>query len=492
MKCCSCEMDIPDGAKFCPQCGQSQADVEQLRRRCLADVDECERAVKAGQGSRPYIRQNFDKRLVEWQQAAELVVREAQWLLARCSDEGFGVERNEIHAIGWHLKAAEQGYPPAQNHIGSCYQNGDGVPQDEAEAAQWYLKAAEQGYAAAQANLGWCYDTGSGLAQDESEAAKWYAKAAEQGDYTSQHNLGVHYEWGSGVDQDKDQALQWYRKAAEQGYEMAAEAAERLGDELATETKQGQEKVKEAETRFRRACKEALADGKIELDEKDHLRTLAKSLEIDKETMKGLFAEEKEIFERQRQAHRAKDIELKFRIACKNALADGKVDVGEKDELRTLAESLNIAKEDVKRIFEDERKIFKASQQVQPTREVELQFRKACKKALADGKVTPQEESELKNLARFLKMSNEAMKQVLADEVRIFRESQKAGPTKNAELQYRRACKKVLADGKVTPEEEKQLKSLAVFLKISGEMMTRIFTEEVKLYRQTHPEKPAK
>jgi tellurite resistance protein len=390
--------------------------------------------------------------------------------------------------MSWHLKAADQGYAVAQNHVGSCYQNGDGVPQDEAEAVRWYVKAAEQGYATAQANLGWCYDTGSGVAQGEQEAAKWYRKAAEQGDYTSQYNLGVHYEWGSGVEQDKKQALEWYGKSAEQGYEKAAEALKRLSDELAAEQEQVEQKTEETKGRFRSACKEALADGKISIDEKDYLKRLAESLGLSDEAVKQIFAEEKAIFLRQR---KARDAEPKFRIACKNALADGKVEIGEKDELRALAKSLDIAKEDAKRLFGDERRIFKASQQVQPTRGVELQFRKACKKVLADGKVTPQEQIELKGLARFLKMSNEAMKQILADEIRIFKETRKAGPTKSAALQFRKACKKVLADGKVTPEEEKQLKSLAAFLKIPAEMMKQIFAAEAKLYQQSHRQESA-
>lgn len=491
MKCFKCQAEISGGVNFCPQCGGSQADVESLREHCLADVRECERAVSAGEGSRPYIRRNFDSRLSEWKQAAELGVCEAQWLLARCYDEGFGVERNEIHAIGWHLKAAEQGYPAAQNHLGSCYQNGSGVPQDEAEAVQWYRKAAEQGYATAQSNLGWCCDTGSGLAQDEAEAARWYRKAAEQGDYTSQFNLGVHYEWGSGVDRDRQEAMKWYRKAADQGYEKAEEALKRLADELAAEERTRQDKAADVEQRFRRACKEALADGKLALEEKDGLKALAESLEMSKEVRKRLFEEEKEIFLRDRKAQQAKDTELKFRIACKNALADGKVALDEKDELRVLGKSLNMSKEVMKQLFNDEKKIFQASQKVQPTKSVELQFRKACKKVLADGKVTPEEENELKNLAKFFKMSNEAMKQIFADEVKIFQQSQKQAPNRNVELQYRKACKEALADGKVTPEEENQLKSLAQFLKIPAEDMKRIFADEAKIYRQTHPPKPA-
>ena len=57
------------------------------------------------------------------------------------------------------------------------------------------------------------------------------------------------------------------------------------------------------------------------------------------------------------------------------------------------------------------------------TTEAELKFRTACKEALADGKLTTDEKHELKTLAESLKMSNKAMKQILKDEVKIFRQS---------------------------------------------------------------------
>ncbi|MHC4174305.1 MAG: hypothetical protein ACYST5_15390 [Planctomycetota bacterium] len=489
MKCCKCQAAIPESAKFCPECGSNLADVDVLQERCIIDANECERSISQGEGSRPYIRKNFDRRLSEWKQAAELGVREAQWLLARCYDEGFGVERNEIHAIAWYLKAADQGYSTAQNHIGSCYQNGNGVPQDETEAVKWYRRAAEQGYVIAQSNLGWCFDAGCGVAQDETEAVNWYRKAALQNDETAQFNLGVHYEWGSGVAEDKVEATKWYRRAAEQGYEKASEALKRLTDELAEAERDGAENATDAELQFRTVCKEALADGKLTVDEKHELKTLAESLKMSKETVKRLFDEEKEIFLRDWKVQRARDAELKFRIACKNALSSGKVTIDEKHQLKTLAKSLKMSKEVMKRIFEDEKKIFQASQKVAPTQNVELQFRRACKKVLADGKVTPDEERQLKSLAKFFKISNEVMKQILKDEVKIFQQNRKAQPSKDVELQFRRACKKALADGKVTPDEERELKSLAKFFKMSNEAMKQILKDEVKVFRQSHPKK---
>jgi hypothetical protein len=337
-----------------------------------------------------------------------------------------------------------------------------------------------------QANLAWCCDTGCGVAQDEAEAVKWYRQAAEQADYTSQFNLGVHYEWGSGVEQDKQEAIKYYRKAADQGYEKAAEALQRLTSEVATEKKDKQEKTKAAEERFRKACKEVLGEGTIDLDDNDRLRVIADSLEVSEQLRKQLFEQEKEIFLRSQKAKPGKSAELKFRIACKNAITDGKVTIDEKHELRALGKSLNLSREVMKRFFEAERRIFKASQKVQPTRNIELQFRKACKKVLADGKVTPEEEIQLKGLAKFFKISNDVMKQILTDEVRIYRQSRGNTPTKNAVLQFSKACKEALADGILTPEEEKQLQSLAKFLKIPKKTMKRIFSHEAKLYQKTH------
>lgn len=492
MECSKCHTAIPDSAKFCPECGSPLADTEDLRRQCLADVAACEKSISQDQGSRPHIRANVFKRLPQWQQAAELGIREAQWLLGRCYDEGFGVDMSEIRAFSWHLRAAEQGYPPAQTRMGSCYQSGSGVPQDEAEAVAWYRKAADQGYMVARSNLGWCYDTGTGVATDEAEAVNWYRKAALQGDDTALYNLGVHYEWGSGVAEDKTEAVKWYRRAAERGYDKAAEALKRLTKELSEQQRITAARATESEQRFRAACRRALTDGRLTAAEKRDLSRLAESLQISAETMKGLLAEEKKLFLRDRKKQRARDAALKFRIACKNALIDGTVSVDEEQELKKLAKSLRMSKEVMKKIFADEVRTFRASQTVAPTPDVEQQLRKACKKALADGRVTATEERELKNLAKFFKISNEIMKQILADEVAIFKRSRKAQPTRNAVRQFRRACKKALADDKVTRDERQELESLAKYLHVPAPVTKKILAHERNLLQQTRPQATSK
>src|ERR1039458_7345977 len=63
---------------------------------------------------------------------------------------------------------------------------GDGVPTDEIKAVEWYQKSADQGYAAAQFNLGFRYANGRGVPKDDIQAVEWYKKTAEQGDAKAQ------------------------------------------------------------------------------------------------------------------------------------------------------------------------------------------------------------------------------------------------------------------------------------------------------------------
>ena len=50
------------------------------------------------------------------------------------------------------LRAAEQGYVPAEAALGMMYANGKGVQQNYAEAGKWWTKAAEGGHALATIN----------------------------------------------------------------------------------------------------------------------------------------------------------------------------------------------------------------------------------------------------------------------------------------------------------------------------------------------------
>jgi TPR repeat protein len=94
----------------------------------------------------------------------------SQVLLASYLEDGIGVERDEVEAVKWYRKAADQGYHPAQFALGVNYADGIGVVKDVAEAIRWYRKAADQGNEFAQTALGVRYTLGDGVPKDYVEA----------------------------------------------------------------------------------------------------------------------------------------------------------------------------------------------------------------------------------------------------------------------------------------------------------------------------------
>lgn len=69
---------------------------------------------------------------------------------------------------------ADEGHPLAQFNVGLLYHSGDGVGQDEVEAIVWYKKSAENGYYKAQEYLAAGYAEGwFGLNKDVEKAKYW-------------------------------------------------------------------------------------------------------------------------------------------------------------------------------------------------------------------------------------------------------------------------------------------------------------------------------
>jgi hypothetical protein len=122
------------------------------------------------------------------------------------------------------------------------YANGDDVEKDQVEALKWYRKAADQGDARAQFNLGVMYANGRGVAEDYVEAARWFRKAADQGNAKAQFNLGVMYYNGDGVEKDYAEAYAWWDIAARTDPDAA-----KLRDNL--ENKMSPQQVGEAQKR---------------------------------------------------------------------------------------------------------------------------------------------------------------------------------------------------------------------------------------------------
>ncbi len=106
-----------------------------------------------------------------------------------------------------------------QCKFGVMYQKGIGVKQDDLIAVYWYSKCAEQGNAICQVKLAKMYKLGIGVEDNLKQAFFLYHKAAIQGIADAQVNIAFMYEQGTGgITQSTIKAMRWYRKAAAQGF----------------------------------------------------------------------------------------------------------------------------------------------------------------------------------------------------------------------------------------------------------------------------------
>ena len=152
--------------------------------------------------------------------AANAGYPDAQNAVGECFYKGIGVEKDDKAAMAWSINSAA-----GQYNIGKCYHIGRGIEQDYKQAVAWYEKAVEQGYAKAQVNLGKCYIKGTGVEEDIEKGASLMVKAAIQGDPLGETLLGYMYYIGFPVDdkveQDYDKAVLLWYKAAKEGNGLA-------------------------------------------------------------------------------------------------------------------------------------------------------------------------------------------------------------------------------------------------------------------------------
>ena len=64
--------------------------------------------------------------------------------LAGCTKTGGGSGENDVEAVKWFRKSAEQGHALAQFNLGMAYEDGRGVPQDFVKAHTWFNLAASR------------------------------------------------------------------------------------------------------------------------------------------------------------------------------------------------------------------------------------------------------------------------------------------------------------------------------------------------------------
>ena len=79
--------------------------------------------------------------------------------------------------------AARSGNADAEELIGVMYAMGLGVERDDVRAFEWYLRASMKGHPGAQSGVGWYYEVGRGMPKpDLVRAYMWYVLSAIGGD----------------------------------------------------------------------------------------------------------------------------------------------------------------------------------------------------------------------------------------------------------------------------------------------------------------------
>lgn len=202
-------------------------------------------------------------------QKAEAGDAEAQYELGMICSSGVGVEMDNVEALKWMLKSADQNLLAAQVAVGDMYNYGTAIPwtiehyknmslkkieRDLEQAVYWYGKAAErgdakaqyelayiheysigiyrnfdealrllhasasQGYPDAQCELGYLYFKGHGFEQNYVLATEWFLKAGKQCNYKAQYYLGEIYLNGYGIEPDYPRAWAWFKLAYETPY----------------------------------------------------------------------------------------------------------------------------------------------------------------------------------------------------------------------------------------------------------------------------------
>lgn len=119
--------------------------------------------------------------LMFWAAPAQATMEEAKDLM----EAGEFAAAKELFEV-----YARSGNADAEELIGVMYALGLGVEKDDIRAFDWYLRASLKGHAGAQSGIGWYYEVGRGMPEpDLVRAYLWYALSAIGGDVDAPDSL---------------------------------------------------------------------------------------------------------------------------------------------------------------------------------------------------------------------------------------------------------------------------------------------------------------
>lgn len=156
----------------------------------------------------------------------------AVYELADRLETGQGVIRDVNLSARLFMRAAEQGFVPAQARIAKQLEKGIGVDRDPEMAREWYRRAAEAGNVTAMHQLAMTFAQGVGGPIDLASAVLWFKRAAKHGYKDSQFNFAILAFRGQGMKTSLVQSYIYFAAAAKQGDKEAALKRDEIGSKL--------------------------------------------------------------------------------------------------------------------------------------------------------------------------------------------------------------------------------------------------------------------
>ena len=130
--------------------------------------------------------------------------------ICRWDGEGW-YKTNQRWILEANTRAAEFGFPEAQNELGIRFYEGAGVERNREAAVDWFGKAAAQGNAVACYNLGVCHAYGQPSEINYSVAVDYFKWAANLGSLEAARALVDFYSPAKWTQKDVHEVVKWFR-----------------------------------------------------------------------------------------------------------------------------------------------------------------------------------------------------------------------------------------------------------------------------------------
>jgi hypothetical protein len=175
----------------------------------------------------------------------ELQLKLALYYLA-----GIETEPNIEVAKDWIVKAADEGFPPAQQALAAAFFRGTFGNRDYEQSGHWYLEAirnqqrskwtgywsveTQQAFAADQTELGRMFQVGENVPVDYKRSRELLRETAYR-NFLASALLGNIYLNGLGVERDLHEAFNWFDLAAKGGTREFVSQVKAIRDKIALE-----------------------------------------------------------------------------------------------------------------------------------------------------------------------------------------------------------------------------------------------------------------